>query len=301
MSSILITGGTGFIAGKLANVLSRQGHSVSLISRTTINSQYPSYIWHPDKSDFPLEALKDAEIIVHLAGAGITDHYWTKSYKEIITASRIDTSNLLFQTLKNNKHKVHSIISASAIGFYGESGNSWIDEMRPAADDFLGNTCKLWEKSALQFEKLGLRVAILRIGIVLAKENGALPSMMQPIKMLLGAPFGSGEQYISWIHIEDLCRQFQFAIETKSVHGIYNAVATSPVENSVFIKTVAKILRRPFWPINIPAFILRIFLGEKAVVILSGQRVSNEKIRLTGFTYKFNDLEIALRDLLKKL
>ncbi len=300
MSTILITGGTGLIGQHLAKLLTGKGHKVALVSRSSHHSEFKTYVWNPEKKEFPIEALNDTEIIVHLAGAGIADQYWTKSYKEKILKSRTESAQLLFETLKNNKHKVHTFVASSAIGYYGDSGDVWVDESRPAADDFLGNTCKTWERSSSQFESLGIRVAIMRIGIVLAKESGALPPIMKAIKLFAGAPFGDGKQYMSWIHIDDLCRQFQFAIENTKVRGVYNAVAPSPVQNAFFTKTLGKILHRPIWPINVPAFLMKIILGEKAVIVLNGQRVTNEKIRLAGFTFKFNDVRVALEDLLLK-
>jgi uncharacterized protein (TIGR01777 family) len=142
---------------------------------------------------------------------------------------------------------------------------------------FLGNTCKVWEKSAMQFETLGMRVVILRTGIVLAKEDGAVKPMALSVKLFAGAAFGDGEQYMPWIHLDDLCREYEFAISNQSLHGAYNAVAPSPVKNSFFVKTLGKVLHRPIWPINIPGFVLKTILGEKAVVVLQGQRVTNEK------------------------
>lgn len=299
MSAILITGGTGLVGQHLAKLLSRQGHKVALISRSPLRSEFKTYVWNPGKKEFPAEALADTEVIVHLAGSGIADRRWSKSYKQEILKSRTDSAQLIFDTLKNNKHKVHTIVAASAVGYYGKTNDVWVDENCPAADDFLGNTCKLWERSSLQFESLGIRVAIMRIGIVLAKESGALPPLMKSVKLFAGAPLGSGTQYMSWIHIDDLCRQFQFAIDNPKVRGIYNAVAPSPIQNSFFMKVLGKILHRPIWPFHVPAFLMKIILGEKAVIVLNGQRVSNEKMRLAGFTYRFNDVRVAIEDLLK--
>ena len=196
MSTILITGGTGLVGHHLAKLLTGNGHQVALVSRSSGHSEFKTYVWNPEKKVFPLEALEDTEIIVHLAGAGIADQRWTTSYKEKSLQSRTESAQLLFDTLKNNKHKVHSVVASSAIGYYGDSGDVWVDETLPPADDFLGNTCKAWEKSSLQFESLGIRVAIMRIGIVLAKESGALPPMMKAVKLFAGAPFGDGKQYI---------------------------------------------------------------------------------------------------------
>ncbi len=299
MSSILITGGTGLVGTRLAKLLSQNEHQVSLLSRSSGNSEHKTFIWNPEKKIFPIEALKNVDFIVHLAGSGIADKYWTKKYKEKIVRSRVDSANLIFEVLKNNPHQVKCFISASATGYYGESGETWVDETRPPADDFLGNTCKVWEKSAMQFETLGMRVVILRTGIVLAKEDGAVKPMALSVKLFAGAAFGDGEQYMPWIHLDDLCREYEFAISNQSLHGAYNAVAPSPVKNSFFVKTLGKVLHRPIWPINIPGFVLKTILGEKAVVVLQGQRVTNEKIRQEGFAFKYNDVRVALEEVLK--
>jgi uncharacterized protein (TIGR01777 family) len=300
MSQILITGGTGLVGSHLAKLLTKAGHTVSLLSRSSGRQEYKTFLWDPEKNVFPAEALDKTEVIVHLAGAGIADKRWTNKYRKIIISSRVDTANLIFENLKNKKHNVHSFVSASGIGYYGENGDAWIDELRPPADDFLGNTCKSWEKAAMQFETLGLRVAMLRTGIVLANESGALPPLKKSVNLFAGAPMGSGHQYMSWIHIDDLCRQYQFVIENKQTHGPYNAVAPGPVENAFFMKSLARILHKPLWPINIPSFVLRSILGEKAIVVLEGQRVTNEKIRLMGFSFKYVDVGEALSDLVSR-
>ena len=301
MANILISGGSGLLGRRLTSILTEKGHHVSILSRSRHSSTSVKYIvWDVEKQILPPEAVANTEIIIHLAGAGIADHRWTNSYKKKILASRTASADLIFQTLKNNTHKVHTFLSASAVGYYGHTGNVWIDELEPAADDFMGNVCKQWEKSALQFESLKIRVALLRTGVVLSDEGGALPVLARTVTFFAGAPLGNGDQYIPWIHIDDICKMYLFLIENKTLHGAFNANAPSPLENTSFMTLLGRILKRPIWPINVPAFLLKIILGEKSAVILNGQRTSAEKIKRAGFIFDYSDPEIALRDLLLK-
>lgn len=301
MANILISGGSGTLGKRLAMLLTKKGHEVAILSRSRHSSfPFPVFIWDVEKGILPPEAVAYAEIIIHLAGAGIADHRWTEPYKKKILTSRTASADLLFQTLKNNPHNVHTFLSASAVGFYGHTGNAWVDELQPAAADFMGNVCKQWEQSALQFESLKIRVALLRTGVVLANDGGALPVLARTVKLFAGAPLGNGHQYIPWIHIEDICQMYLFLIENKTLHGAFNANAPSPIENNFFMKTLGRILKRPIWPFNVPAFFLRIILGEKSAVILNGQRTSVEKIKRAGFKFIYSDPETALRNLLSK-
>lgn len=299
--NILISGGSGLVGSHLSQLLTEKGHHVAILSRSAKSSSpYQTFVWNPDKGIFPVEALENTEVIIHLAGAGIADKRWTSSYKEEILKSRTESANLIFRSLKNNKHKVHTYISSSAVGYYGDCGDAWIDELRPPADDFMGNVCDDWEKSAIQFETLGIRVARIRTGVVLANGSGALPVLALSVKLFAGAPLGSGQQYIPWIHIEDLSKMYLFAIDNKSVHGAYNASAPTPVTNKHFTQLLGRVLHRPIWPIAVPGFLLKLLLGEKAVVVLNGQRTTSEKIRLAGFNFQFTDAELALKNLLDK-
>jgi uncharacterized protein (TIGR01777 family) len=213
----------------------------------------------------------------------------------------VKSAALIFETLKANPHEIKTFISASAIGIYGDGGDEWVDEAHPASSDFLGETCKQWEAAANQFSEIGIRVVIIRIGIILSKDGGALPQMSRPIKIVGGSPLGSGKQFMSWIHIDDLGRIFLKAIEDEQMHGIYNAVAPDPVTNKEFIKLLTRTLHRPFFPMHVPSVMLKLILGEKAKMVLNGQRVSSVKIQGTGFEFQFNKLEDALNDVYRRL
>ncbi len=245
-------------------------------------------------------ALSGVDTIIHLAGSGIADKWWTSTYKKEIISSRSLSARLLFDTLKKTPgHTVRTFISASGVGYYGDSGAAWVDEMFRAKEDFMGMVCTEWEKAAHEFESLGIRVVIFRTGIVLAKDGGALPELAKPVRLFAGAPLGDGKQYLSWIHIEDLCRIYAFAISNEKLFGTFNAVSPRPGTNKDFTKEVASILNRPVWPFNIPSFLLKMILGEKAAIVLEGQRVSSEKIRLAGFEFLHSDLSKTLKELLK--
>ena len=293
----LITGASGLLGSYLIPHFQQEEIPVSIIGRKKTQNT-DSFVWDIEKKIIPEDALKDTGTIIHLAGAGISDKRWTKSYKKEIIDSRVKSANLIFEKLKHEKHNVKTYISASAIGYYGENGNTWVEEGIQYNNGFLSETCRIWEDSALQFEKLGIRVVIIRIGLVLAKNGGVLPAIALPVKLFAGAPLGSGKQYMSWIHIEDLCHMFSFAVKNEKIRGVYNAVAPGPVTNKEFTKEIASTLHRPVWPVNVPAVLLKLILGEKAAIVLDGQRVSSEKIRMTGFEFKHTELKKVLKELL---
>lgn len=299
MQNILISGGSGLLGTHLIARFEAGEQTVSILTRNKGPKAIKSYNWNPDTESIDLDALLDTTTIIHLAGAGIAEHRWTKAYKRKILDSRIKSAELLYQSLKNNPHHVKTVIAASAVGYYGDTGDTWVDEDAHPIDDFLGNTCMQWEKAVKQIESLGVRLVILRIGVVLARDGGALPAMKKPVQFFVGAPLGDGLQYIPWIHIEDLCAIFEFAMNSISMRGAYNAVGSAPIQNRLFIKSIGRILNRPIWPLAIPAFLLKIILGEKADIVLKGQRVSNEKIRMAGYVFKHTDHESALKTLLK--
>lgn len=293
MEKILITGGSGFIGSHLVKHLVSQNKSVAVLGRS-IKKNVSSYTWNIESGYLDENAFQEKDTIIHLAGAGIADERWTKSYKQKIIDSRVKSAALLFEKLKTHKHNVTTFISASAIGYYGETGDVWAEETFHSKEDFLGITCTEWERAARQFETLGIRVVIFRLGLILSPTGGALPVLAKPVKLYVGAPLGSGKQYMSWIHIEDVCRLFTFAIDNRKLNGVYNAVAPGPVTNHDFTTYLGKALHRPVWPINVPSFLLRLILGEKASIALEGQRVSSEKIRLAGFEFKHLDLAQVL-------
>lgn len=306
MSTILITGGTGLLGTDLTKMLTDRGHRVIILSRTQkpyANSNITYASWDVKAQTIDTKAVADADYIVHLAGANVADKRWTSDRKKEIVESRTQSSALLIKALHQIPNKVEAVISASAIGYYGD------DEMRslqkkdfteemPPDKEFLGETCRLWEESIVPVQKAGKRLVKFRIGIVLSNDGGALPEFKKPIKFGIAGVLASGKQVVSWIHIEDLCRMFLFAIENKNMQGVYNAVAPTPVRNKdLTILLAEKMKGRFFVPLHIPAFALKAMLGQMSVEVLKSATVSCEKIRSEGFDFLYPSIETGLEDL----
>ncbi|MCW1147755.1 TIGR01777 family oxidoreductase [Flavobacterium lacisediminis] len=300
--TVLITGATGLVGQELVNLMLQNGHNVHYLStsksKLVTNTNYKGFYWNPKNAEIDTNALTDVEVIIHLAGANVAKK-WTTAYKEEIIESRVLSTQLLFKTLQKNSHQVKQIISASAVGIYPDSLTDIYHETDLDIDvSFLGNVVKQWENEVSQFEKLEIIVSKIRIGIVLAKNGGALQEMAKPIKYGVGAAFGSGEQYQSWIHVQDLVAIFQFVMENR-LPGIYNGVAPYPVTNSELTKAIAKTLGKPLFLPNIPKFVMKLILGEMHQILFSSQHVSCRKLLDENFQFKFASLDKALNDLLK--
>lgn len=300
--TVLITGATGLVGQELVNLLLQNGHNVHYLStsksKLVTNTNYKGFYWDPKNAEIDTNALTDVEVIIHLAGANVAKK-WTTAYKEEIIESRVLSTQLLYKTLQKNSHQVKQIISASAVGIYPDSLTDIYHETDLDIDvSFLGNVVKQWENEVSQFEKLEIIVSKIRIGIVLAKNGGALQEMAKPIKYGVGAAFGSGEQYQSWIHVQDLVAIFQFVMENR-LPGIYNGVAPYPVTNSELTKAIAKTLGKPLFLPNIPKFAMKLILGEMHQILFSSQHVSCRKLLDENFQFKFASLDKALNDLLK--
>ena len=300
--TVLITGATGLVGQELVSLLLQNGFTVHYLStsksKLVSQNNYKGFYWNPKTSEIDLNALTDVEVIVHLAGASVAKK-WTPSYKQEIIESRVLSTRLLYKTLQKNSHQVKQIVSASAIGIYPNDLSYIYHETDNKVDNsFLGNVVQQWEEEVNQFEKLQIKVAKIRIGIVLAKNGGALLEMTKPIKMGVGAAFGSGEQYQSWIHIQDLVGIFQFVIQNQ-LSGVFNGVAPYPVTNAELTKAIAKTLGKPLFLPNIPQFVMKIMLGEMHQILFSSQHVSCRKLLDLKYQFKFASLDKALNDLLK--
>ena len=300
--TVLITGATGLVGQELVNLLLQNGYTIHYLStsksKLVSQNNYKGFFWNPKKSEIDTNALTGVEVIIHLAGANVAKK-WTTAYKEEIIESRVLSTQLLYQTLQKNSHQVKQIISASAVGIYPDSLTNIYHETDLDIDvSFLGNVVKQWENEVSQFEKLEIIVSKIRIGIVLAKNGGALQEIAKPIQYGVGAAFGSGEQYQSWIHVQDLVAIFQFVMENR-LPGIYNGVAPYPVTNSELTKAIAKTLGKPLFLPNIPKFAMKLILGEMHQILFSSQHVSCRKLLDENFQFKFASLDKALNDLLK--
>jgi len=307
MQTVLITGGSGFVGQNLTRFLVESGYRVVILSRSLEgkkNTDQVSYaLWDLKKHSIDPAAISAADYIIHLAGAGVVDKKWTDAYKQEILESRTGSSKLIIEALQNQPHRVKAIVSASAIGWYGPDKTPVIPftETDPASDDFLGQTCRLWEQSIGAAERLGIRVCTLRTGIVLGNGGGALAEFIKPVKFGIAGILGSGKQAVSWIHINDLCRMYLFAIENQPLRGSYNAVAPFPVSNKELTLTLAHTLRGKFFiPIHVPAFALKLIMGQRSIEVLKSTTVSAAKIKEAGFQFSFPGIEGAIHNLLKK-
>jgi uncharacterized protein (TIGR01777 family) len=301
--NVLISGGSGFVGKKLGALLIEKGYTVSILSRSpkqnTVAISY--YRWDVSTHSIEEESVLNADYIIHLAGENIADKRWTPKRKEAIVQSREKSIELLYTVLKKHHKRLDAFISASGIGIYGAvNGDDICTENTLPADDFLGMTCQKWEAAADNLTDLGIRVVKIRTGLVLGKDDGFLKKLSLIFKIRLGSALGSGKQYMPWIHVDDLCAIYLEAIKNSDMTGAYNAAIADNTTNTIFSKTMAKINGYSIWLPNVPAFLIKIVLGEMALLILTGRRVSSEKIGKTGFKFKFTTLEQALRDCLQK-
>ncbi len=304
MQTVLLTGGTGLVGKAFTQLLTSKGYQVIILSRgkkeivTEPNVTYAQ--WNVATEEIDIEAVKKADYIIHLAGAGVMDKKWTEQYKKEIVDSRIKSGALIVNTLKNNEHNVKAIVSASAIGYYGEDkiDNYFFTETDKPAEGFLGSTCQLWEDSIDYANSLGIRVAKMRIGIVFSNNGGAFAEFVKPLKFKLATILGKGNQVISWIHIDDLCRQFLFAIENEDIKGVYNAVAPNPITNkNLILKLARKIAGKFYIPFYVPSFLLKLMMGDRSIEILKSTTVSSKKITDAGFKFLYNEVDEALENL----
>lgn len=309
MATILITGGTGMIGTRLTEMLVEKGYEVIILTRNPkTNHPLPdvSYArWDVEGQNIDPAAVAKADHIIHLAGAGVADKRWSESRKQEILHSRTASSALIVKALKENPNQVQSVISASAIGWYGpdtdKSRKDGFLEEAPADGAFLGETCRAWEASIEPVTTLGKRLVKLRTGIVLSRKGGALVEFMKPLKAGIASILGDGSQIVSWIHVDDLCQMFLFAIENESMHGAYNAVAPHPVSNKALTLSLAKQMRGSFYiPVYVPSFILKIMLGEMSIEVLKSTNVSAHKIQMTGFDFTYSTIEKALAELVQQ-
>ncbi len=299
MMNILISGGSGLVGAELSKMLIAKGHTVYILSRKK-NAGKNFKFWDIENGILEEGALTGIDAIVHLAGEGIADEAWSDERKVKIIESRVNSTRLLLDVLKKGNHQVKSFISASATGYYSDRGDELMYEDAMPAKDFLGTTCVLWEQEVNKIETLGIRTVKLRTGIVLTTKGGALKKMILPFKFGLGSALGDGKQWMSWIHIKDLCSMFVYAIENNQLKGAFNAVAPNPATNYEFSKTLSKVMHKAFWAPNVPAFILKLIFGEMSAVVLGSTRASSEKIEKAGFNFEFYNLEKALVDLVNK-
>lgn len=300
---VLITGATGLVGKEIIKILHNKGITVHFL--TTVATKVKSktntkgFYWNPKTGEIDENCLSGVDAIIHLAGASIAKR-WTGSYKEEIVESRVLSSNLLFQTLKNHPNQVKQIVSASAIGIYPSSfSETYSEDFTDFKDSFLSNVVLKWEESVGQFARLGMQVCKLRIGLVLSTKGGALQAMIKPMRLGLGSIFGSGKQWQSWIHVKDLAQLFVFAVEN-NWNGTFNAVAPNPVTHRAFMFSLARELKKPLFFPNTPKIIMSWILGEMHILLFDSQKVSSQKVQNAGFDFIYTKIESAFSNLLRK-
>jgi uncharacterized protein (TIGR01777 family) len=296
--NVLITGGTGFIGRYLTEKLLERGYTVSILSRNTKLStdRVFYYIWDVTTHKIEEAAIRNADYIIHLAGENITQKRWTAKRKAEIKDSRTQSTQLIYDTLKKLDKKVEAFVSASGIGYYGAlNGEGICTESTLPADDFIGTVCQEWEKSVDLITSLGIRTVKIRTGLVLGKDEGILKKLNAVFKRGLGSALGSGNQYVPWIHIHDLCMMYIESIENNKMTGPYNATINDSTTNLIFSKALAHSYGYLIWLPNAPAFLIRLFFGEMAAIVLTGRRVSSDKIKKQGFRFQFKNLNSTLK------
>lgn len=294
MIKILITGGTGLIGKQLTTLLVNKGYEVVILSRNpTTKNQFH---WNISKNYIDNKAFENITHIIHLAGAGIADKRWTTNRKQELINSRVKAIHLLFKKVNELKVPLQKFITASGVGYYGaRTIDKIFTETDTAHNDYISKICVEWEKSAEKFNQLKIPITIFRTGVVLSKKGGALQKIDTPIFLSV---LGNGNQYLPWIHIDDLCNLYVKAIENNNFTGIYNAVAPEHQTNKSFTKTLGSTLKKCVLPVHIPSFLLKIILGELSCILLKGSRVSAEKIS-QHYQFKFINLKSALQNIYK--
>jgi uncharacterized protein (TIGR01777 family) len=309
---ILITGGTGLIGRPLAQSLARDGHQVTVLTRDIERARallprgVEPHHWNGATLGPWAQLVEQVDAVVNLAGesiagerlSAILTRRWTPEQKRRIAESRRKAGELLIQALRQAEHRPRVLLQASAVGYYGDVSDREVDESAPPGDDFLAQVCVDWEASTAPVEGLGVRRVLLRTGLVLTTEGGILPVMLLPVRLFVGGPLGSGRQAVPWIHIADEVAAIRFLLEQEQASGPYNLTAPNPLTQAEFTRVAARLLRRPAF-LPTPVFVLKLVLGEKAALVLEGQRAVPRRLLEAGFTFRFPELEPALRDLLR--
>jgi len=297
---IVIAGGTGFVGQALTNLLQQQGHELFVLSRS--NSRYENGIhyvqWLKDGARPEKELDEDIDAVVNLAGVSLNDGRWTKKQKKAIYTSRMEATLEIVRIMEQFKEKPKVLVNASAVGIYPPStAATYSENVSDYAKDFLGWTVHDWERHAKRAEKLGIRVALARFGVILGRNSGALPSMVLPYKLHVGGTIGSGEQWLSWIHVEDVARAIYFAINNSSIRGPFNVTAPHATRMKEFGQTIAQVMGRRHW-MPVPSFAMRLALGEQSMLVLEGQRVLPTVLEKQNFEFNYPYLKEALENLL---
>ncbi len=298
---VIITGGTGLIGRALATELVAAGYEVIVLSRAPQRAQgLPPEVrverWDGRTAQGWGPLADGADAIVNLAGENLAGGRWTAERKRRIRQSRLDAGQAVVEAVRAAERKPAVVVQASGIGYYGPHGNEEVTEDFPPGEDFLGRLAVEWEASTVPVEALGVRRVVVRTGVVLSREGGALPRLALPFRFFLGGPLGGGRQWVPWIHIADEVRAICFLLEKEDARGPYNLAAPRPVTNRELARALGRALRRPAW-LPVPAPALKLLLGEMSAVLLTGQRATPKRLLEEGFVFQFPELETALRNL----
>lgn len=305
---VLVTGGTGLIGARLLRQLHERQHSVLILTRRPAEAQTRLGAFgtivegDPMQEGAWMDAIHDCDAVIHLAGENVFAKRWNESFKKLLYDSRIRSTENVVKALAKNPQTATGnprvLVNASAVGYYGPTTDQELTEDAPPGNDFLAHICVDWEKAALAGERLGLRVAVVRVGVVLDTEGGAMAKLLTPFKMGVGGKIGSGRQWMPWIHRDDMVGLFVLGLENATATGPINGTAPNPVTNYDFTKAVGRALHRPtIFPT--PAFMLRLMLGEVATIVATGQRVLPQRALALGYQFKFPTIDAALADLIK--
>lgn len=297
---ILVSGATGLVGTSLRRSLTEKGHQVVPLVRSSPKDNASEIYWNPEQGTLSALELEGFDAVVHLAGESIAEGRWTDEKKRRIRESRLKGTGLLSETLAKLKEKPEVLVSASAVGFYGSRGDEIMDEQSASGSDFLAEVCREWELATQPAAQAGVRVVNLRFGVILSGEGGALAKMLLPFRMGAGGKLGGGRQYMSWVAIDDAVAAIEHALSNKMLRGPVNVVAPNAVTNEEFTKTLGHVLSRPTI-FSVPAFAARLLFGEMAdATLLSSQRVEPKRLTESGFTFKYPEVEGALRHILDK-
>lgn len=298
--TVLITGATGLIGKQLIRLLLDNGYLIHTLSRREQVSQagIKSFVWDLEKNLIDKRCMENVSAVIHLAGESIAAKPWTNARKKQIIESRTKSISLIYQCIKEHGIKsVETVVSASATGFYGSRNDELLTEKSLPGNDFMARVCIEWEKAVDEGKKLGMRVVKLRTGIVLSSEGGALPLLARTARVGFSAALGTGKQWFPWIHKDDVLRMYLFVLQNTAAEGAFNQTAPNPVTNRQLAGKIAKVFKKPFWLPPVPAFILRIAMGEMSAVILNSTKTSASKIINLGFTFRFREVDEALKDI----
>ena len=298
MKKILIAGGTGFVGKKLIPFLVEKGYSIHVLTRkpsANSSKNIRFFQWEIERQYIDKKAFEGVEILINLTGANIGEKRWTEQRKKEIIDSRINSIDILYQYISENKFNINTFISSSAVGFYGAvTTDKTFVETSENGNDFLASVSQKWEDATLKFNDLGIRTVILRKGVILGKEGGMVKKLSPLAKLGINVSLGSGKQYLPWIDIRDLVRLYDFFLSNAQLSGIYNAVATEQITMSDLSKALLQAFGKKSFLPNAPAFVIRLLFGEMAVMLLEGSKVSNEKLKTTGFSFEFDTIEKSL-------